>query len=70
MNSSKLLDSLKSVNYPGFPDIVSFGLVNEATFESGKAIVKIELTSSDPQLPTLLKKTDRKKNLNRHSEII
>ena len=69
MNSSKLLDSLKSVNYPGFSrDIVSFGLVNEATFESGKAIVKIELTSADPQLPPLLKK-QIEENLNRHSEI-
>ena len=55
MNSAQLLDSLKSVNYPGFSrDIVSFGLVNEAIFESGKAI-KLVLTSSDPKLPVLLK---------------
>ena len=69
MNSAQLLDSLKSVNYPGFSrDIVSFGLVNEAIYEEGKAIVKIELTSSDPQLPTLLK-TQIEDNLNQHSEI-
>ena len=69
MNSALLLDSLKSVNYPGFSrDIVSFGLVNEAIYEEGKAIVKIELTSSDPQLPTLLK-TQIEDNLNQHSEI-
>ena len=69
MNSALLLDSLKSVNYPGFSrDIVSFGLVNEAIYKEGKAIVKIELTSSDPQLPTLLK-TQIEDNLNQHSEI-
>jgi len=69
MNSAQLLDSLKSVNYPGFSrDIVSFGLVNEAIYKEGKAIVKIELTSSDPQLPTLLK-TQIEANLNQHSEI-
>ena len=69
MNSAQLLDSLKSVNYPGFSrDIVSFGLVNEAIYKEGKAIVKIELTSSDPQLPTLLK-TQIEDNLNQHSEI-
>jgi ATP-binding protein involved in chromosome partitioning len=56
MNSEKLLESLKKVNYPGFSrDIVSFGLVNEAKFENGKALVKIELTSTDPKLPLHLK---------------
>ena len=56
MNSDQLLNSLKSVNYPGFSrDIVSFGLVNKASFESGKAIIKLVLTSSDPKLPVLQK---------------
>lgn len=56
MNSEKLLESLKKVNYPGFSrDIVSFGLVNEAKFDNGKALVKIELTSTDPKLPLHLK---------------
>ena len=69
MNSDQLLNSLKSVNYPGFSrDIVSFGLVNKASFESGKAVVKLELTSSDPQLPTLLK-AQIEENLNKHPEI-
>ena len=57
MNSEKILEILKKVNYPGFSrDIVSFGLVNEAEFEDGKALVKINLTSSEPQLPLQLKK--------------
>ena len=56
MNSEKLLESLKKVNYPGFSrDIVSFGLVNEAKFDNGKAHIKIELTSTDPKLPLHLK---------------
>ena len=69
MNSAQLLDSLKSVNYPGFSrDIVSFGLVNEAIFESGKAIIKLVLTSSDPKLPVLLK-AEIEKKLSKHAEI-
>ena len=56
MNSEKLLESLKKVNYPGFSrDIVSFGLVNEAKFDNGIAHIKIELTSTDPKLPLHLK---------------
>ena len=56
MNSEKLLESLKKVNYPGFSrDIVSFGLVNDAKFDNGKALVSIELTSTDPKLPLHLK---------------
>ena len=69
MNSAQLLDSLKSVNYPGFSrDIVSFGLVNEAIFESGKAIIKLVLTSSDPKLPVLLK-AEIEEKLSKHAEI-
>ena len=46
MDKEKILNHLKKVNYPGFSrDIVSFGLVNEVTFNDGKACVKIESNS-------------------------
>jgi ATP-binding protein involved in chromosome partitioning len=56
MDKEKILNHLKKVNYPGFSrDIVSFGLVNEVTFNDGKACVKIEISSSDQKLPIILK---------------
>ena len=56
MDKEKLLQLLKSVTYPGFSrDIVSFGLVSEVNFKEGKAAVRLELSSPDQELPTLLK---------------
>lgn len=50
-------EHLKKVKYPGFSrDIVSFGLVREATLEGGKARVTLTVTTSDPKVPEFLKK--------------
>jgi ATP-binding protein involved in chromosome partitioning len=57
MDKEKILQLLKTVNYPGFSrDIVSFGLVNEVTFKDGKASVRLEISSSDSKLPAILQK--------------
>ena len=58
MSDDLILASLAKVKYPGFSrDIVSFGLIQQATLdESGKAFVKLELGSSDPTVPQTLKK--------------
>ncbi len=58
MSSNQIiLDALKSVKYPGFSrDIVSFGLVRKAEFLEGRALVQIAITTTDPRVPTGLKK--------------
>lgn len=57
MSDEFILSTLAQVKYPGFSrDIVSFGLVSDATLdENGKATVKIELSGSDPTLPQTIK---------------
>lgn len=57
MDKNSILELLKQIKYPGFSrDIVSFGLVQDAAFEAGKASVKLAITSSDPTTPTTIKK--------------
>ncbi len=57
MTASDIKEQLKNVKYPGFSrDIVSFGLVRSTSFEGGKAHVSLGLTTSDPKVPTFLKK--------------
>jgi ATP-binding protein involved in chromosome partitioning len=56
VTSDAIKEALKQVKYPGFSrDIVSFGLVRAAAFEDGTAKVSLALTTSDPQVPQLLK---------------
>lgn len=51
-----LLEALKQVKYPGFSrDIVSFGLIKQAHLNDGQAVVRLELTTRDPAVPTKLK---------------
>ena len=51
-----IISLLGKIKYPGFSrDIVSFGLVREASLTGVKAFVKIELTSADPTIPQTLK---------------
>ena len=51
LTSSPLESLLKTVKYPGFSrDIVSFGLVKNATLTDGVATVELELTSKDPKI--------------------
>ena len=57
MDKETLLSALEKVKFPGFSrDIVSFGLVREASCENGVAAVTLELTSSDSTIPAQLKK--------------
>ena len=52
----KIQERLKTVNYPGFNrDIVSFGLVRDISFESGKAVVQLDITTTDATIPGALK---------------
>ena len=52
----KIRELLKSVKYPGFSrDIVSFGLVRDVNFDDGKAVVQLEITTTDPTIPNTLK---------------
>ncbi len=56
MTADTIKEALKQVKYPGFSrDIVSFGLVRSAAFDSGTAKVSIGITTSDPKVPTMLK---------------
>jgi len=51
-----LLETLKSVKYPGYSrDIVSFGIVKNAAASNGAASVLIELTSANPEVAAQLK---------------
>ena len=51
-----ILDALKSVKYPGFSrDIVSFGLVKEASAANGAVSVTIQLTSPHPEVAQQVK---------------
>jgi ATP-binding protein involved in chromosome partitioning len=56
VTSDAIRESLKQVKDPGFSrDIVSFGLVRDAEFSGGVARVSLALTTSDPQIPPLIK---------------
>jgi ATP-binding protein involved in chromosome partitioning len=57
VTSDSLLELLKQVKYPGFSrDIVSFGLVRSAVFDTGVARVALQLTTADPKVPLELKR--------------
>ncbi|MFT4902017.1 MAG: ATP-binding protein involved in chromosome partitioning [Lentimonas sp.] len=48
----QIKNALKSVKFPGFSrDIVSFGLVREVEIEQGNALIGIEITTGDAQVP-------------------
>jgi len=57
MTADTIKEALKQVKYPGFSrDIVSFGLVRSAAFVDGTAKVSVAITTSDPKVPTMLKR--------------
>lgn len=57
MDKNGILEIMKQIKYPGFSrDIVSFGLIQDASYENGKVNVKIAITSSDPTTPATIKK--------------
>ena len=56
MTPDAIKDHLRQVKYPGFSrDIVSFGLVRDAAMVDGTVKVSLQLTTSDPKVPLLLK---------------
>lgn len=56
ISQEQLVTALKNVKYPGFSrDIVSFGLVKDATFEKGAAQVLLQLTSASTDVANQLK---------------
>ena len=51
-NSDQIKEALKSVKFPGFSrDIISFGLVREVEINDGNALIGIEITTGDEQVP-------------------
>ena len=57
MNESQVIELLKKIKYPGFSrDIVSFGIIANATLEESFVKVGLELTAQDPKIPQQLKK--------------
>lgn len=56
LSESQILDTLKTVKYPGFTrDIVSFGLVKGVHSEGGKVGVRLAVTTSDQHIPEQLR---------------
>jgi ATP-binding protein involved in chromosome partitioning len=56
MSDEKLLNALKAVKYPGYSrDIISFGLVKEATLQAGVAKVALQLNSANADAARQLK---------------
>jgi ATP-binding protein involved in chromosome partitioning len=56
ITEAQVRQALSTVKYPGFSrDIVSFGLVKGVVLEGGKVGVLVEVTTSDTQVPRLVK---------------
>jgi len=52
----QILDTLKSVRYPGFSrDIVSFGIVKSVRIDGDSVTVQMALATSDPRVPQTIK---------------
>jgi len=64
LNNDKIQSILKEIKYPGFSrDIISFGLLRESSLEGSTARLLLELSTSDPQIPQLLKENVEKRLL-------
>src|SRR5476651_1071330 len=47
-----VLDQLRGVKYPGYSrDIVSFGLVKDVQIDDTRILIRIALTTADPNIP-------------------
>jgi ATP-binding protein involved in chromosome partitioning len=56
LTEAQVLESLKSVRYPGFSrDIVSFGLVKGIRIEGDWVTVQMSLATADPKVPQAIK---------------
>ena len=48
MENQKILEILKTINYPGFSrDIVSFGIIKEINFNEGKVLVTVDVKTDN-----------------------
>ena len=72
MNEEKILDLLKTINYPGFSrDIVSFGMVDKVKVEEDSVRVDLKITTQQEdkkntvinEVESLLKSTSKFKNI-------
>ena len=55
MNKNKILELLKTVNYPGFSrDIVSFGMVDEVSIDGDTINVRLKITTQNEEKNRLL----------------
>jgi ATP-binding protein involved in chromosome partitioning len=53
----QIKEALSAVKYPGFSrDIVSFGLVREVSVRDGKAVIQLDITTTDATVPGQIKK--------------
>ena len=50
MNKNKILELLKTVNYPGFSrDIVSFGMVDDVSIDGDTINVRLKITTQNEE---------------------
>ena len=56
VTTEQIMEQLRKVKYPGFSrDIVSFGLVKNASFDEGVARVSMVIATGDPRVPKQLR---------------
>ena len=54
MNNNKILELLKTVNYPGFNrDIVSFGMVKDIMVNEGNVEIFLNISSQNEEKKTI-----------------
>jgi ATP-binding protein involved in chromosome partitioning len=72
MNKEKILDLLKTINYPGFSrDIVSFGMVDKVEVEDGSVRIDLKITTQQEdkkntvinEVENILKSTSKFKSI-------
>ncbi|MBC8345807.1 MAG: Mrp/NBP35 family ATP-binding protein [Candidatus Marinimicrobia bacterium] len=73
MNKNKILELLKTVNYPGFSrDIVSFGMVDDISLDGNSIEIRLKITTQNEEKKTavidsvnqVIEKTNSFKNIN------
>ena len=58
LTAEVILARLRGVKYPGYSrDIVSFGLVKDVQIDGTRILVRIALTSADPNVPRVIEET-------------
>jgi ATP-binding protein involved in chromosome partitioning len=55
LTAEVVLEQLRGVKYPGYSrDLVSFGLVKDVAIDGTRVVVRIALTTADPNIPRLI----------------